>query len=128
MPEDPKEKGKKPPFPQGEQENYAATKGAIVTFTKGLAQELIDGGIRVNCVAPGPVWTPLVAQSFDREKLKHFGKDSPMERPAQPAELAPAYVFLACDESRYVNREVFGVTGGRPSFGGGPSSDRCGAR
>jgi NAD(P)-dependent dehydrogenase (short-subunit alcohol dehydrogenase family) len=94
--------------------DYAATKGAIVTFTKGLAQHLIDRGIRVNCVAPGPVWTPLVAQSFDREKLKEFGKNYPMERPAQPAELAPAYVFLACDESRYVNGEVLGVTGGKP--------------
>jgi NAD(P)-dependent dehydrogenase (short-subunit alcohol dehydrogenase family) len=94
--------------------DYAATKGAIVTFTKGLAQELIDRGIRVNCVAPGPVWTPLVAQSFDREKLKEFGKNYPMERPAQPAELAPAYVFLASDESRYVNGEVLGVTGGKP--------------
>jgi NAD(P)-dependent dehydrogenase (short-subunit alcohol dehydrogenase family) len=94
--------------------DYAATKGAIVTFTKGLAQELIGRGIRVNCVAPGPVWTPLVAQSFDREKLKEFGKNYPMERPAQPAELAPAYVFLASDESRYVNGEVLGVTGGKP--------------
>jgi NAD(P)-dependent dehydrogenase (short-subunit alcohol dehydrogenase family) len=94
--------------------DYAATKGAIVTFTKGLAQELIERGIRVNCVAPGPVWTPLVAQSFDREKLEEFGKNYPMERPAQPAELAPAYVFLACDESRYVNGEVLGVTGGKP--------------
>src|SRR5947209_876703 len=94
--------------------DYAATKGAIVTFTKGLAQHLIERGIRVNCVAPGPVWTPLVAQSFDREKLKDFGKKYPMERPAQPAELAPAYVFLACDESRYVNGEVLGVTGGKP--------------
>jgi NAD(P)-dependent dehydrogenase (short-subunit alcohol dehydrogenase family) len=94
--------------------DYAATKGAIVTFTKGLAQELIGRGIRVNCVAPGPVWTPLVAQSFDRDKLKEFGKNYPMERPAQPAELAPAYVFLASDESRYVNGEVLGVTGGKP--------------
>jgi NAD(P)-dependent dehydrogenase (short-subunit alcohol dehydrogenase family) len=94
--------------------DYAATKGAIVAFTKGLAQHLIDRGIRVNCVAPGPVWTPLVAQSFDREKLKEFGKNYPMERPAQPAELAPAYVFLASDESRYVNGEVLGVTGGKP--------------
>jgi NAD(P)-dependent dehydrogenase (short-subunit alcohol dehydrogenase family) len=94
--------------------DYAATKGAIVTFTKGLAQELIGRGIRVNCVAPGPVWTPLVAQSFDREKLEKFGKNYPMQRPAQPAELAPAYVFLASDESRYVNGEVLGVTGGKP--------------
>jgi NAD(P)-dependent dehydrogenase (short-subunit alcohol dehydrogenase family) len=94
--------------------DYAATKGAIVTFTKGLAQHLIERGIRVNCVAPGPVWTPLVAQSFDREKLKEFGKNYPMQRPAQPAELAPAYVFLASDESRYINGEVLGVTGGKP--------------
>jgi NAD(P)-dependent dehydrogenase (short-subunit alcohol dehydrogenase family) len=94
--------------------DYAATKGAIVTFTKGLAQELIKRGIRVNAVAPGPVWTPLVVQSFPPEKNANFGKNSPMERPAQPAELAPAFVFLASDEARYVNAEVLGVTGGKP--------------
>jgi NAD(P)-dependent dehydrogenase (short-subunit alcohol dehydrogenase family) len=94
--------------------DYATTKGAIVTFTKGLAHSLIERGIRVNCVAPGPVWTPLIAQSFDEEKLKNFGKAYPMQRPAQPAELAPAYVFLASDESRYVTGEVLGVTGGKP--------------
>jgi NAD(P)-dependent dehydrogenase (short-subunit alcohol dehydrogenase family) len=94
--------------------DYAATKGAIVTFTKGLAQSLIERGIRVNCVAPGPVWTPLIVQSFPAEKSAKFGDDSPMERPAQPAELAPAFVFLASDESRYVNGEVLGVTGGKP--------------
>lgn len=94
--------------------DYAATKGAIVTFTKGLAEELIERGIRANCVAPGPVWTPLIAQSFEGDKLESFGKDAPMTRPAQPAELAPAFVFLACDESRYVNGEVLGVTGGKP--------------
>lgn len=94
--------------------DYAATKGAIVTFTKGLAQEVIKRGIRANTVAPGPVWTPLIVQSFEKEKIEKFGKDSPMERPAQPAELAPSYVFLACDESRYVNGEVLGVTGGKP--------------
>jgi NAD(P)-dependent dehydrogenase (short-subunit alcohol dehydrogenase family) len=94
--------------------DYATTKGAIVTFTKGLAQHLIERGIRVNCVAPGPVWTPLVVQSFGPEKNARFGQDSPMERPAQPVELAPAFVFLACDESRYVNGEVLGVTGGKP--------------
>jgi len=94
--------------------DYAATKGAIVTFTKGLAQELIERGIRVNCVAPGPVWTPLVVQSFPAEENAKFGKDSPMGRPAQPAELAPAFVFLASDEARYVNGEVLGVTGGKP--------------
>jgi NAD(P)-dependent dehydrogenase (short-subunit alcohol dehydrogenase family) len=94
--------------------DYAATKAAIVAFTKGLAQETIDDGIRVNCVAPGPVWTPLIAQSFEGDKLQNFGKDSPMGRPAQPAELAPAYVFLASSDSAYVNGEVLGVTGGRP--------------
>jgi NAD(P)-dependent dehydrogenase (short-subunit alcohol dehydrogenase family) len=94
--------------------DYATTKGAIVTFTKGLAQHLIERGIRVNCVAPGPVWTPLVVQSFDAEKNARFGKDSPMQRPAQPVELAPAFVFLASGESSYVNGEVLGVTGGKP--------------
>jgi NAD(P)-dependent dehydrogenase (short-subunit alcohol dehydrogenase family) len=94
--------------------DYAATKGAIVTFAKGLAQSLIERGIRVNCVAPGPVWTPLVVQSFDAEKNAKFGQNSPMGRPAQPAELAPAFVFLASDDARYVNGEVLGVTGGKP--------------
>ncbi|HET9958450.1 MAG TPA: SDR family oxidoreductase [Polyangiaceae bacterium] len=100
--------------PSAEILDYATTKGAIVTFTKGLAQSLIERGIRVNCVAPGPVWTPLIAQSFDAEKVAHFGETSPTGRPAQPAELAPAYVFLASDESRYVTGEVLGVTGGKP--------------
>ncbi|MFE8605666.1 SDR family oxidoreductase [Archangium violaceum] len=93
--------------------DYSCTKGAIVTFTKGLAQELIERGIRVNCVAPGPVWTPLIPQSFEAEKVKKFGQQSPMGRPAQPVELAPSYVFLASDESRYVNGEILGVTGGQ---------------
>ena len=94
--------------------DYAATKGAIVTFTKGLAEGLITRGIRANVVAPGPVWTPLIAQSFDEKKIKEFGKASPMERPAQPVELAPAFVFLASDEASYINGEVLGVTGGKP--------------
>lgn len=94
--------------------DYASTKGAIVTFTKGLAQELIQRGIRVNCVAPGPVWTPIVVQSFSAEENAEFGKSSPMGRPAQPAELAPAFVFLASPEASYVNGEVLGVTGGKP--------------
>jgi NAD(P)-dependent dehydrogenase (short-subunit alcohol dehydrogenase family) len=94
--------------------DYATTKGAIVTFGKGLAQSLIKRGIRVNTVAPGPVWTPLVVQSFPAEKNAEFGKDAPMERPAQPAELAHAFVFLASNESTYVNGEVLGVTGGKP--------------
>jgi NAD(P)-dependent dehydrogenase (short-subunit alcohol dehydrogenase family) len=92
--------------------DYASTKGAIVTFTKGLAQELIGRGIRVNAVAPGPVWTPLIPASYSGKKVEEFGKSSPTGRPAQPAELAPSYVFLACDESRFVNGEVLGVTGG----------------
>ncbi len=94
--------------------DYAATKGAIVTFTKGLAQEVIKRGIRANAIAPGPVWTPLIVQSFAEEKVQSFGEGAPMERPAQPAEMAPAFVFLASDESRYVNGEVLGLTGGKP--------------
>jgi NAD(P)-dependent dehydrogenase (short-subunit alcohol dehydrogenase family) len=94
--------------------DYATTKAAIVAFTKGLALEAIERGIRVNCVAPGPVWTPLIAQSFEGEKLEKFGEQSPTKRPAQPAELAPAYVFLASKESTFVNGEVLGVTGGSP--------------
>lgn len=94
--------------------DYATTKGAIVTFTKGLAQQTIERGVRANVVAPGPVWTPLIAQSFDEEKVRTFGEDSTMGRPAQPAELAPSFVFLACDDGRYINGEVLGVTGGKP--------------
>jgi NAD(P)-dependent dehydrogenase (short-subunit alcohol dehydrogenase family) len=94
--------------------DYATTKGAIVAFTKGLAEDVIKRGIRANTVAPGPVWTPLIVQSFDKERIAKFGENSPMKRPAQPAELAPSYVFLASDESRYVNGEVLGVTGGKP--------------
>jgi NAD(P)-dependent dehydrogenase (short-subunit alcohol dehydrogenase family) len=94
--------------------DYAATKGAIVTFTKGLARELAPRAIRANAVAPGPVWTPLIAQSYEVENLQHFGEQSPMKRPAQPAELAPAYVFLASDDGSYVSGEILGVTGGRP--------------
>ena len=93
---------------------YAATKGAIVTFTKGLAQELIKRGIRVNAVAPGPVWTPLIPATLPPEQAATFGQDGPMGRPAQPAELAPSYVFLASDDSRYITGEIIGVTGGQP--------------
>jgi NAD(P)-dependent dehydrogenase (short-subunit alcohol dehydrogenase family) len=92
--------------------DYACTKAAIVAFTKGLSQELVGKGIRVNCVAPGPIWTPLVASSFPKEKLETFGEKNPMKRPGQPAELAPAYVFLASPDSSYVSGEVLGVTGG----------------
>jgi NAD(P)-dependent dehydrogenase (short-subunit alcohol dehydrogenase family) len=92
--------------------DYACTKAAIYNFTKGLATELIERGIRVNAVAPGPVWTPLIPQSFPPDHVSKHGESSPMGRTAQPAELAPAYVFLASDESRFVTGEVLGVTGG----------------
>ena len=92
--------------------DYASTKGAIVTFTKGLSQSLIEKGIRVNAVAPGPVWTPLIAQSYPKDKLDTFGSQSKMKRPAQPKELAPSYVFLASNDATYVNGEILGVTGG----------------
>jgi len=92
--------------------DYASTKAAIVGFTKGLSQELMPKGIRVNCVAPGPIWTPLVAASFPDEKLKQFGGSYPAGRPGQPAELAGAYVYLASQAASYVNSEVLGVTGG----------------
>jgi NAD(P)-dependent dehydrogenase (short-subunit alcohol dehydrogenase family) len=93
---------------------YATTKGAIVTFTKALALMAIKQGVRVNAVAPGPVWTPLIPMSFEPQKTAQFGKDSPMERPAQPKEMAPIFVFLASEESSYVNGEVVGATGGKP--------------
>src|SRR3954463_10871513 len=92
--------------------HYAATKGAISTFTKGLAQEVAERGIRVNAVAPGPIWTPLVVMSFPGEKNAEFGADTPLGRPGQPGELAPVYVFLATDDSRYISGEGIGATGG----------------
>ena len=94
--------------------HYAATKGAISTFTKGLAQEVAERGIRVNAVAPGPIWTPLVTMSFPAEQNAEFGADTPLGRPGQPGELAPAYVFLATEDSRYISGEVIGATGGKP--------------
>src|SRR5215216_1397748 len=100
--------------PSPELLHYAATKGAISTFTKGLAQELAERGIRVNAVAPGPVWTPLVTMSFPADKNAQFGADTPLGRPGQPAELAPVFVFLATDDSRYISGEVIGATGGKP--------------
>jgi NAD(P)-dependent dehydrogenase (short-subunit alcohol dehydrogenase family) len=93
---------------------YASTKGAIVTFTKGLALETIERGIRVNTVAPGPVWTPIIPASMPGETVSQFGATDPVGRPAQPAELAPAFVFLASQESSYINGETLGVTGGKP--------------
>jgi len=94
--------------------HYAASKGAISTFTKGLAQEVAERGIRVNAIAPGPIWTPLVVMSFPAEKNAQFGSDTPLGRPGQPGELAPLYVFLATEDSRYISGEVIGATGGKP--------------
>jgi len=94
--------------------DYAVTKAAIVNFTKGLAQEVIQQGIRVNVVAPGPVWTPLIPATMPPEKVSQFGQDTPIGRAAQPAELAPAYVFLASPEASYITGQVLGVTGGSP--------------
>lgn len=97
--------------------DYAATKGAIAIFTKALAKQLAPKGIRVNAVAPGPVWTPLQPSGGQMpDKLPEFGSDSPMGRPGQPAELAPIYVLLASPEASYLTGQVFGAVGGR----GGP--------
>ena len=95
---------------------YAATKGAIVNFTKSLSQLAMKRGIRVNSVAPGPVWTPLIPSTMPAEKVKTFGRDTLFERPAQPVELAPLYVFLASNESRFVTGEVYGATGGQTPY------------
>ncbi|WP_399921833.1 SDR family oxidoreductase [Streptomyces kanamyceticus] len=92
--------------------DYAMTKGAIVTFTQGLAQMLVDDGIRVNAVAPGPVWTPLIPATLP--DTKEFGKQAPLGRPAQPAEMAPAYVFLASQHASFITAEIMNATGGTP--------------
>ncbi|WP_199424294.1 SDR family oxidoreductase [Actinotalea solisilvae] len=94
--------------------DYATTKAGILNFTKGLAQQLAEKGIRVNAVAPGPIWTPLIPATMDAEKVEQFGADTPLGRAGQPAELAPAYVFLASQESSYISGERIGVTGGKP--------------
>jgi NAD(P)-dependent dehydrogenase (short-subunit alcohol dehydrogenase family) len=95
--------------------DYSATKGAIVTFSKGLAQEVTPQGIRVNVVAPGPTWTPLIPATFHPHMdVSQFGGSKPMQRPAQPVEVAPAYVFLASQEASYISGEVIGVVGGAP--------------
>ena len=95
---------------------YAATKGAILTFSKGLAQDagVLERGLRVNAVAPGPIWTPLIPSTMPADKAASFGENTPLGRAGQPAELAPIYVFLASQESSYITGEVIGVTGGRP--------------
>src|SRR3954452_11447204 len=93
---------------------YATTKGAVQNFTGGLAQLLAEKGIRVNCVAPGPIWAPLIPSTMPPEKVKEFGSQVPMQRPGQPKELAPVYVMLATDEASYVSGATIAVTGGKP--------------
>jgi NAD(P)-dependent dehydrogenase (short-subunit alcohol dehydrogenase family) len=93
---------------------YATTKGAIQNFTGGLAQLLAEKGIRANCVAPGPIWTPLIPATMPPEQVESFGGQVPMKRPGQPAELAPVYVMLASDEASYVSGATVAVTGGKP--------------
>jgi NAD(P)-dependent dehydrogenase (short-subunit alcohol dehydrogenase family) len=92
---------------------YASTKAAIVSFTRSLAGLSIKQGVRVNAVAPGPVWTPLIPSTLPKEKVKQFGADTLFGRAAQPAELAPVFVFLASDQASYVTGEVYGATGGQ---------------
>lgn len=93
--------------------DYSATKGAIHAFTKSLAQNLIDKGIRVNCVAPGPVWTPLNIADKDASDVAKHGADTPMKRPAQPEEIAPAFVFFASNvDTSYITGEVLTILGG----------------
>ena len=92
--------------------DYSATKGAIVSFTRSLAKNLAEKNIRVNAIAPGPVWTPLVVEAFEPEHLKKFGKDTPLGRAGYPYELAPAYVYLACADSAYMTGQVLHINGG----------------
>jgi NAD(P)-dependent dehydrogenase (short-subunit alcohol dehydrogenase family) len=92
--------------------DYAATKGAIVSFTRSLSANLIKKGIRVNGVAPGPVWTPLIASSFKSKKVAQHGSNAPMERAGQPVEIAPCYLFLACSDSGYISGQFLHPNGG----------------
>jgi NAD(P)-dependent dehydrogenase (short-subunit alcohol dehydrogenase family) len=92
--------------------DYASTKGAIVAFTRSLSTQLAEKGIRVNAVAPGPIWTPLIPSTFDKKHVAEFGQDTPLGRPGQPEEVAPAYVFLASDDSSYMTGQVLHPNGG----------------
>ncbi len=93
---------------------YATTKGAIANFTAGLAQMLGPENIRVNCVAPGPIWTPLIVSTMPDEEVQNFGGQTPLDRPGQPVEVAPIYVLLASDEASYITGQRYGITGGKP--------------
>ena len=92
--------------------DYSSTKGAIVSFTRSLAKSLASDGIRVNGVAPGPIWTPLIPATFDAEKVSKFGGTQPLGRPGQPSELGPGYVYLASDDSSYVTGQMLHINGG----------------
>ena len=92
--------------------DYASTKGAITTFTRSLSANLAEQGIRVNGVAPGPIWTPLIPSTFDEKTVADFGKDTPLKRPGQPSEVAPAYAFLAGEDSSYITGQMIHVNGG----------------
>lgn len=92
--------------------DYAATKGAIVAFTRSLSMSVVEKGIRVNGVAPGPIWTPLIPASFSKEHVAEFGKNTPMKRPGQPEEVAPAYVFLASEDASYISGQIIHINGG----------------
>ncbi|WP_096155172.1 SDR family oxidoreductase [Bacillus sp. FJAT-45066] len=93
--------------------DYSATKGAIVTFTRSLALQLVGQGIRVNGVAPGPIWTPLIPSTFSADKVAEFGANTPMQRPGQPEEVAPSYVFLASDDASYMTGQMIHINGGK---------------
>lgn len=95
--------------------DYSATKGAIVAFTRSLAKKLADRGIRVNGVAPGPIWTPLIPSTFPAEKVEKFGADTPMKRPGQPNEVAPSFLFLASEDASYITGSVLHPNGGDPT-------------
>jgi NAD(P)-dependent dehydrogenase (short-subunit alcohol dehydrogenase family) len=92
--------------------DYSSTKGAILSFTRALSMQIVEKGIRVNAVAPGPIWTPLIPATFPPEKVEKFGADTPMKRPGQPDEVAPCYVFLASDDASYISGQCLHPNGG----------------